>query len=116
MVDVTGNMVPDIVIRSLQSRENRIYIEVKLGQALGRGKHDSQIIRYFLHLLCNSKQLPKGSPDIRRAMLLAAPSLWFQNNKNADAWQYFLDKYQDLARCFDVTLGRLEIDDLIKGL
>jgi hypothetical protein len=48
--------------------------------------------------------------------LLAAPSDWFRDKKNQDTWQYFVDKYTDIARHFDVTLGKLEIDDLVKAL
>ncbi len=117
MIDLMGKNTIDIVLRSSQSHQNRIYIEVKRDQqALRRGKYDSQIIRYFLHLLCATAEKPDGMPDIRRAMLLAAPSNWFQKKTNQDTWEYFLDKYRDIARCFHITLGKLEIDDLIKTL
>ncbi len=117
MIDIMGKNTIDIVLRSPVPRRNRIYIEVKRDQQpLRRGKYDSQIIRYFLHLLCITVEKPDGKPDIHRAMLLAAPSDWFQKRINQDTWEYFLDKYTDIARHFDITLGKLEIDDLIKTL
>ena len=75
---------------------------------------DSQIVRYFLQLLSSTAKIPEGVSDIRRATLLAAPFEWFRDKKNWDTWQYFLDKYTDIARHFDVTPGKLEIDNCSK--
>jgi hypothetical protein len=93
MVDIIGGMTPDIVLRSSLSGENRIYIEVKNTAEIGYGKAESQVIRYFLHLLATSHKTPPGvSSDIHRALILAAPSSWFAAEKNASTWGYFLDK------------------------
>jgi hypothetical protein len=111
MVDLMGAMVPDIVLRSEGSGENRIYIEVKETTPLAYGREDSQIIRYFLHLLAITTNKPRRCPDdIRRAVLLAAPSPWFDVPKNAEVWEYFLETYQGLATAFDVTLGEIRLD------
>ncbi len=109
MVDIIGGMTPDIVIRGKQSGENRIYIEVKNGASLNYGKEDSQIIRYFLHLLASSHKSPG---DIARAIVLAAPRRWFNSERNAEAWQYFVDHFGDLAKCFDVRLAILYLDEV----
>ncbi|OQW33800.1 MAG: hypothetical protein A4E19_02840 [Nitrospira sp. SG-bin1] len=113
MIDVAGGMVPDLVLRSIASNENRIYIEVKYTEDLNYDRPLSQIVRYFLHLLCTTRQspLPKKQ-DIRRAVLLAAPSAWFENKTHANKWYYFLDRYADLAKLpeVDITLGELRLD------
>lgn len=110
MVDIIGGMIPDIVLRSKASNENRIYIEVKKTQRLRYDKVDSQIIRYFLHLLATTQSRPLGgTDDIRRAVLLAAPPSWFAVNTNHAAWTYFLETYSPLASCFGVTLGELHL-------
>lgn len=106
MIEIIGGMRPDIVLRSKSSTENRIIIEVKETEPLRYGVHDSQVIRYFLHLLAISSS--KVGQDIRRAVLLVAPDRWFEGKKG-DAWKYFLNRYTDLARAFDVTLGELRI-------
>ncbi len=106
MTEIIGGMRPDIVLRSRISETNRIIIEVKDTMPLGYGVHDSQVIRYFLHLLAMSSSTV--GKDIRRAVLLAAPDRWFEGN-TGDVWKYFLNRYTDLARAFDVTLGELRI-------
>jgi hypothetical protein len=112
MLEIIGGMTPDIVLRSKASNENRIYIEVKKTQPLGHGKADSQIIRYFLHLLATSHSKPLiVGEDIRRAVLLAAPVSWFATTVNHDAWTYFLKTYSRLASCLGVTLGELHISE-----
>lgn len=108
MMEIIGNMTPDIVVRSKGSSQNRILIEVKETAPLNYGMHDSQMIRYFLHLLATSSHDPSSNPDIRRAVLLAAPNKWFEANTGT-AWTYFLNRYTDLARAFDVTLGELRL-------
>ena len=102
MTDIIGGMTPDIVIRSELSNENRIYIEVKETSTLNYNKEDSQIIRYFLHLLATSKNNDK---DIQRAIILAAPKNWFTITKNKSMWDYFIEKYSDLAHVFNIKLG-----------
>ncbi len=106
MSEIIGGMRLDIVLRSRNSEKNRIIIEVKETMPLGYGVHDSQVIRYFLHLLAMSSSTV--GLDIRRAVLLAAPNRWFEEN-TGDAWKYFLNRYTDLARAFDITLGELRI-------
>ncbi len=110
-----SNMTPDLVLRCPSSGENRIYIEVKQKEPLLRryGKCDSQVVRYFLHLLVTTNKKPRGQQDIRRAVLLAAPSTWFAKQENAVPWNYFLATYKELAGCFDITLGEIRCDALI---
>jgi len=111
MQDIIGGMTPDIVLRSPLSGENRLYIEVKEREPLGYGIADSQIVRYFLHLLAISTRLPvTGQTDIRRAVLVCAPSEWFKVKTNADVWGYFLQHFSGLAKTFDITLGELHAD------
>ena len=111
MVDVIGNMTPDIVIRASASGENRIYIEVKKTRPIGHDRETSQVIRYFLHLLAFTS---RGKPgDIRRAIILAAPSSWFKKPRNADDWQYFINTYRDLASGFSIILAELRLDSLL---
>jgi hypothetical protein len=109
MPEIIGNTIPDIVIRSKVSMQNRIYIEVKESSQLNYGRHDSQVIRYFLHLLVSSERNPGGKKDIRRALLLAAPNAWFDASTGL-AWRYFMTQYSDLARAFDITLGEIRLD------
>lgn len=115
MLEIIGGMRPDIVLRSKASSENRIYIEVKKTKPLGYGKADSQIIRYFLHLLATSHSKPSIAGvdivDIGRAVLLAAPVSWFAATLNHDAWTYFLKTYSGLASCLGVTIGELHISE-----
>lgn len=113
MRDLVGGMIPDIVLRSNVSGQNRIYIEIKDSEPLGYGIEDSQVVRYFLHLLALTTKVPeKGTPDIRRAVLLCAPSAWFKNGGNAKAWNHFLEHFSGLAKTFDITLGSLNADSL----
>jgi hypothetical protein len=109
MIEVIGGMTPDIVLRSQVSGENRIYIEVKKSAELNYCRADSQVVRYFLHLLATTRSNPKR--DIRRSLILAAPSSWFEVPANADKWEYFLRTYAPLAFSFDVTLGEIRLDE-----
>ncbi|HEY2460227.1 MAG TPA: hypothetical protein VGI16_05450 [Candidatus Acidoferrum sp.] len=112
MRDVIGNMCPDIVLRSKLTGENRIYIEVKDIERLGYRHYDiedSQVVRYFLHLLATTTKNPK---DISRATLLCAPSRWFVDRHNAKAWGYFLEHFSGLATKFNITIGELHADEL----
>jgi hypothetical protein len=111
MEDVIGGMTPDIVLRSVLSGQNRIYIEVKESDCLHYNTEDSQIIRYFLHLLAVSERNPKGIPDISRAIILAAPSSWFENSRTGTDWKYFIKHYGNLARAFCITLGEWRVDN-----
>jgi hypothetical protein len=108
MQDLVGGVTPDIVLRSKSSGQNRIYIEVKDTETLGYGIDDSQIVRYFLHLLAMTTKAP--SSDIKRAVLLCAPSRWFQVEHNARTWNHFLDRFSGLAKAFDITLGELRVE------
>jgi hypothetical protein len=112
MQDVIGNMTPDIVLRSPLSGQNRIYIEVKDTEPLGYGIEDSQIARYFLHLLATTTRGPKEGNDIRRAVLLCAPAAWFKVKGNAETWNNFLRRFSGLATAFDITLGELHADSI----
>lgn len=112
MLDVIGGMVPDIVLRSPISRQNRIYIEVKDTEPLGFGIEDSQIARYFLHLLATTTRGPKEGNDIRRAVLLCAPASWFKAKGNSDTWNHFLTCFSGLPTAFDITLGELHADGI----
>jgi len=112
MLDVIGNMIPDIVLRSPLSGQNRIYIEVKDTEPLGYGIEDSQIARYFLHLLATTTRGPKESSDIRRAVLLCAPAAWFKVKGNAETWNHFLTCFSGVASAFDITLGELHANSI----
>ena len=108
MQDLVGGVTPDIVLCSKSSGQNRIYIEVKDTEPLGYGIEDSQIVRYFLHLLAMTTKTP--SSDIKRAVLLCAPGSWFQVERNSRTWNHFLDRFSGLAKAFDITLGELHAD------
>ncbi|HVO64943.1 MAG TPA: hypothetical protein VMT12_00540, partial [Syntrophales bacterium] len=83
MVDVAGGVRPDIIVRS-KSGENRILIEAKGATGLRTPMETSQVVRYFLHLLCTSLQTPnENTVAIRRAILMAAPEEWYSDTKNA---------------------------------
>lgn len=76
----------------------------------------SQIVRQFLHLLGTTRHSsPSAGRDVRRAILLAAPSRWFEKKANMIKWQYFLDTYADLAKLpkVDITLGELRLDKFV---
>lgn len=106
LTEIAGGVIPDIVLRSGASGQNRIYIEVKLHAPLKYEVSSSQIIRYLLHLLATTSQNPPGVPkDIRRAVLLAAPTEWFENKTKIKPWDHFLNHFSELAKDFDVTLG-----------
>jgi hypothetical protein len=113
MPDIIGNMTPDIVLRSNETGENRVCIEVKNTQKLGDGHHyhieDSQVVRYFLHLLATTKKNPN---DIGRAMLLCAPSRWFADSHNAKAWGHFIEHFSGLATKFHIAIGEIDADKL----
>jgi hypothetical protein len=114
MPDVIGNMCPDVVLRSKATGENRIYIEVKDTNRLADGHYnieDSQVVRYFLHLLGMTLKNPN---DISRAVLLCAPSRWFTDRHNARAWGYFVEHFSGLATKFDIAIGEVHAEDLGK--
>ncbi|MCW8308864.1 hypothetical protein AruPA_17665 [Acidiphilium sp. PA] len=112
LMDISGGMTPDIVLRSGVSDENRIYIEVKEQASINYGMYDSQMVRYFLHLLATSKST-KSQPhtDLRRAVILAAPDYWFEKNTSAKYWYDFCERFAGLADAFDVTLGEIRLND-----
>jgi hypothetical protein len=114
MVDLTGGLAVDIALRSRVSGENRIYIEVKETDDLHCGTVASQIVRYFLCMLATTRR-NTGQRDMRRAVLLAAPSSWFEreDRKAESKWKYFLTTYQPLADEFGITLGEIRTDRLI---
>lgn len=108
MVDVAGGVTPDFVVRSAESGENRIYIEAKgTGGRFERSKVDSQVVRYFLHLLNTSRHKPPY-PEIARALLLAAPRDFLPH----DWWSYFIERFRPLGDVFGITLGVIVADDL----
>src|SRR6267143_951558 len=112
MKDVIGGMCPDIVLRSKSTGENRIYIEVKDTERLGYRHYDledSQVVRYFLHLLATTTKNPD---DIDRAILLCAPSHWFVDRHNAKAWGYFVEHFSGLAAKFGILIGEVHADEL----
>jgi len=110
MQDLIGGMTPDIVLRSNVSGENRIYIEVKESEPLGYGVEDSQIVRYFLHLIAMTTRAKKGPTEMRRAVLLCAPAPWFQVKHNIKTWNHFIEHFSGLAKSFDITLGELHAE------
>lgn len=90
-VDVIGGMTPDIVICDGDVKKTRIIIEVKYTRGLGYDLEDSQIIRYFLYLLCSTN---RNDSKIPRAVFLAAPNCWFKKENNKRAYDYFIDTYR----------------------
>lgn len=56
-----------------------------------------------------------GEHDISRAVLLAAPRVWFAERRNREKWEYFLNHYTDLAKLekINITLGELRLDKLL---
>jgi hypothetical protein len=112
MQDVSCRICPDIVIYSAKTRENRIYIEVKDTRELGYGAEESQIIRYFLHLLVTTKKGAEQKTDLSRAVLLCAPSRWFKVRRTAKSWDHFLEHFSGLATAFGITLGEIHSDEL----
>lgn len=112
MKDVIGGMCPDIVLRSKLTGENRIYIEVKDKERLGYrryGVEDSQVVRYFLHLLATTNDKKK---DVGRAVLLCAPRQWFADRHNAHAWGYLAEHFAGVGARFNIAIGELYADDL----
>lgn len=111
--DFFQGITPDVVITSRASGENRIIVEAKVTEMLGYGEADSQIVRYFLHLLATSSS--GQGKDIRRAVLLAAPSSWFDSERTSRKWRHFLSTYTELAtsRGVDITLGEIHCNSLI---
>lgn len=109
LVDVIGGCTPDIVLRSVESQENRIYIEVKSGTKLRDEIPKSQIVRYCLHLLATTREHPVRN-DIRRGVFLAAPASWFQDKALSEAWHDFRERYAPLAGAFGITLAAIHVD------
>ncbi len=108
LVDVIGGMCPDIVIHSTKHKQNRIYIEVKSTAQLSYQKQDSQVVRYFLHLLATTQQKPsKSLGDFGRAVVLAAPARWFESVPNRETWDYFVNTYEPLASNFGIALAEI---------
>ena len=109
MVDVAGGVRPDIVVRSKEG-QNRILVEAKGATGLREPMQTSQVVRYFLHLLCTSLQTPNDcTTAIRRAVLMAAPEEWFSDERNATSWGHFISTYTPLASAFGVTLGEIRL-------
>lgn len=108
--DLFGGITPDIVLRSPLSGENRIIIEVKNTAPFGHAELDaSQVLRYFLHLLTTTNRKFKAKEDMPRAVLLAAPSEWFESTC-AIPWKHFLKQYNPLASQFNILLGGIILD------
>jgi hypothetical protein len=117
MEEIIGGMTPDLVVRSKASGQNRIIIECKGPKEKQRsfGIADSQIVRYFLWLLAMTES--RRGQDIRRAVLLAAPSPWFVNRATSQSWSYFTQTYKPLGSYkrnegFDITLGEIRCDHI----
>jgi hypothetical protein len=115
MPEIIGNMTPDIVLRSRVSGQNRIIIECKgtREKPTRFGIADSQFVRFFLWLLTMTES--RRGQDIRRAVLLAAPSPWFTDNEMSRYWNYLCETYQLIASYktnegFDITLGEIRWD------
>jgi len=89
---------------------NKLHEEIRYHPAL------SQVTRQFLHLLATSQFAPLADrPDISRALLLAAPTAWFAEERNRRTWRYFLEHYSDLAHLpkIEITLGEIRLDSLL---
>ena len=110
--DVFNRLQPDIVIQSLGSTAplSRIYIDVKDKAEMTYGFADSQLVRYFLHLIATTTA--KDSL-IRRAVLAAAPAEWFERESRRgtkSAWTHFITSYAPLASALNVTLGSIVVE------
>lgn len=112
LVDLTGGMTPDIVLRSNLSGQNRILIEVKCESRLNYGRVDSQIVRYFLHLLATTLHDAKNKFEVRRAVVLAAPRAWFEVPQNRADLEYFNSTYGPIASVFGITLAEIDLPSL----
>jgi hypothetical protein len=115
MPEIIGNMTPDIVLRARASGQNRIIIECKgtTEKPSRYGIADSQFVRYFLWLLTMTES--RRGQDIRRAVLLAAPSPWFMSNEISQYWNYLCQTYRPIGSYkrnegFDITLGEIRWD------
>lgn len=112
-VDLFGLVKPDLVLSSTASGQDRIVIEVKQhARPTHREPDASQFLRYFLHLLVTSDSRPRGRPDIRRAMLMAAPASWFESESKSRTWRHLVTHYGALSKQFDITLGEIRAEDL----
>jgi hypothetical protein len=112
-VDIFGGCTPDLAIESVISGQLRIVIEVKKNSPFTHKEPDaSQMLSYFLYLLATTTNKSAGADDIPRAVLLAAPSAWFRNNRLSEPWNHLLNHYKPLASAFNVTLGEIHIDHL----
>ena len=112
-IDLIGGMTPDIVIRDIRDEKNpkiRIIIEVKHLAELNYDIEDSQLIRYFLYLLCSTN---KKDSDIKRGLFLAAPQEWFNNQAKKEKYEYFLNTYKKIADKFDIEIGRILIENIV---
>lgn len=110
MPNIIGGMTPDIVIREATfPEENRIIIEVKDEKTLNYEVENSQIIRYFIHLLTMTEKYISEF-NIQRAIFLAAPAHWFDRPSTSTAWDYFISTYKKLATSFEITLGEIHSD------
>jgi hypothetical protein len=115
-VDIVGGSgtTPDIILSSDLSKQQRIIIEAKKWATFTHKEPPaSQVARYFLYLLYATLRYPlgKNSPDIRRAVLLVAPTKWFESKK-ADIWRRSVCIHSELAQLFDITFGEIHEDDL----
>jgi len=109
--DLIGGMVPDIVVNSKISNQNRILIEVKWEAKLNYGLDDSQLARYFLYLLSATTIKHKDAKDLKRAVLLAAPQRWYKG-KNSDIFNHFVDRLYKIGEAFEIKIGKIECDAL----
>jgi hypothetical protein len=111
LTEISGGMRPDIVLRSTVSDQNRIFIEIKESAKLNYTFYDSQIVRYFIHLLATSTSSKQRDTDLRRAILLAAPDHWFDEKQKVAPWDDFCDRFAGLADKMDITLGEIRLND-----
>lgn len=108
-IDLIGGMTPDIAVNSKLSNQNRILIEVKWDAKLHYYPDESQLVRYFIYMIAATTRNHGKLPDLKRAVLLAAPQNWF-SGKNLQAYEYFVEKFYDVGDRFGIKIGKIECD------
>jgi hypothetical protein len=105
-------LIPDLIIAGKQSNQNRIVIEVKQFTGSTTKEPDaSQFANYFFHLFATTDVKPNDRIVIPRAMIVAAPTQWFNKSETATLWNYLIDEYGSLAKTRQITLAEIHIED-----
>ena len=109
-IDISGQMTPDIVIRSKVTNQNRIIIEVKDWARISN--NGRQLRSYFIHLLVTTTRDASVSGGIVRAIILAAPDHWFRDRNRYAAYDIFLQECAGLANDYGIVLAAINMADI----